>query len=37
VEGAGHQIIFSHPDAVLRALDDLLAEVSARDIQRKSR
>ena len=29
VEGAGHQILFSHPAAVLRALDDLLAKISA--------
>jgi pimeloyl-ACP methyl ester carboxylesterase len=27
VDGAGHQVIFSHPDAVLGALDDLLSRV----------
>jgi pimeloyl-ACP methyl ester carboxylesterase len=29
VEGAGHQIIFSHPTAVLVSLDDLLARIQA--------
>lgn len=29
VEGAGHQLVFSHPEAVLRALDELLARVGS--------
>ncbi|MDZ4771562.1 MAG: alpha/beta hydrolase [Planctomycetota bacterium] len=34
IEGAGHQAVFSHPIAVLRALDELLADVRAADARR---
>lgn len=33
VEGAGHQIVFTHPDSVLRALDGLLSTIASSPVQ----